>query len=85
MKLIISLFFFLLISCEQISKEEVINTIENTKDTIVTKAVKSPDISNKIKIQGEEDKTNKHNIYYLIGKPYYIEGVKYEHEENYYY
>ena len=36
-KLIISLLFFLLISCEQISKEEVISTIENTKDTIVEK------------------------------------------------
>ena len=37
MKLIISLLFFLLISCEQISKEEVINTIEDTKETIVKK------------------------------------------------
>ena len=85
MKLIISLFFFLLISCEQISKEEVINTIKNTKDTIVEKTVKSPDISNKIKIKVEEDKTNKNSIFYLIGDPYYIEGVKYVPEENYSY
>ena len=56
MKLIISLLFFLLISCEQISKEEVINTIENTKDTIVEKTIKSPDTSNKVKIKVEEDK-----------------------------
>ena len=85
MKLIISLLFFLLISCEQISKEEVINTIENTKDTIVAKTVKSPDISNKVIIKVEENKTNKNRIFYLIGEPYYIEGVKYVPEENYSY
>ena len=85
MKLIISLLFFLLISCEQISKDEVINTIENTKDTIVEKTVKSPDISNKVIIKVEENKTNKNSIFYLIGEPYYIEGVKYVPEENYSY
>ena len=85
MKLIISLLFFLLISCEQISKEEVINTIENTKDTIVEKTVKSPDISNKAIIKVEENKINQNSIFYLIGEPYYIEGVKYVPEENYSY
>lgn len=85
MKLIISLFFFLLISCEQISKEEVINTIENTKVTIVKKTIKSPDISDKVKIKIEEDKTNTNSIFYLIGEPYFIEGVKYVPEENYSY
>ena len=84
-KLIISLLFFLLISCEQISKEEVISTIENTKDTIVEKTIKSPDESNKIKTKVVEDKTNKNSIFYLIGEPYYIEGVKYVPEENYSY
>ena len=85
MKLIISLFFFLLISCEQISKEEVINTTENTKDTIVEKTVKSPDISNKAITKVEENKINQNSIFYLIGEPYYIEGVKYVPEENYSY
>ena len=85
MKLIISLFFFLLISCEQISKEEVINTIENTKDTIVKKAIKSPDTSDKVKTKIEEYKTDKNSIFYLIGEPYFIEGVKYVPEENYSY
>ena len=85
MKLIISLLFFLLISCEQISKEEVINTIENTKDTIVEKTVKSPDISNKAITKVEENKINQNSIFYLIGEPYYIEGVKYVPEENYSY
>ena len=85
MKLIISLLFFLLISCEQISKEEVINAIEDTKETIVKKTIKSPDTSNKVKIKVEEDKANKNKIFYLIGEPYYIEGVKYVPEENYFY
>ena len=85
MKLTISLLFFLLISCEQISKEEVINTIEDTKETIVKKTIKSPDTSNKVKIKVEEDKANKNKIFYLIGEPYYIEGVKYVPEENYFY
>ena len=85
MKLIISLLFFSLILCEQISKEEVINTIENTKDTIFEKTVKSPDISNKAIIKVEENKINKNSIFYLIGEPYYIEGVKYVPEENYSY
>ena len=85
MKLIISLLFFLLISCEQISKEEVISTIEDTKETIVKKTIKSPDTSNKVKIKVEEDKANKNKIFYLIGEPYYIEGVKYVPEENYFY
>ena len=85
MKLIISLLFFLLISCEQISKDEVINTIENTKDVIVKKTIKSPDTSNKVKIKVEENKTNKNSIFYLIGEPYYIEGVKYVPVEDYSY
>ena len=83
MKLIISLLLFLIISCEQISKDEVINTIENTKDVIVEKTIKSPDTTEKIDLKVEENKVNK--IFYLIGEPYYIEGVKYVPEENYSY
>ena len=85
MKLIISLLLFLIISCEQISKDEVINTIENTKDVIVEKTIKSPDTTEKIDLKVEEDKVNKNKIFYLIGEPYYIEGVKYVPEENYSY
>ena len=85
MKLIISLLLFLIISCEQISKDEVINTIENTKDVIVEKSIKSPDTNEKIDLKVEEDKVNKNKIFYLIGEPYYIEGVKYVPEENYSY
>jgi len=85
MKLIISLLLFLIISCEQISKDEVINTIENTKDIIVEKTIKSPDTTEKIDLKVKEDKVNKNKIFYLIGEPYYIEGVKYVPEENYSY
>jgi rare lipoprotein A len=85
MKLIISLLLFLIISCEQISKDEVINTIENTKDVIVEKTIKSPDTTEKIDLKVEEDKVNKNKIFYLIGEPYYIEGVKYVPKENYSY
>jgi len=85
MKLLTSLLFIILISCEPISKDEVINTIENTKDVIVKKTIKSTNTSNKEKIKVEEDITNNNSIFYLIGEPYYIEGVKYEPEENYTY
>ena len=85
MKLIISFLLFLIISCEQISKDEVINTIENTKDVIVEKTIKSPDATEKIDLKVEENKVNKNKIFYLIGEPYYIEGVKYVPEENYSY
>ena len=85
MKLIISLLLFLIISCEQISKDEVINTIENTKDVIVEKTIKSPDTTEETDLKVEEDKVNKNKIFYLIGEPYYIEGVKYVPEENYSY
>ena len=85
MKLLTSLLFIILISCEPISKDEVIHTIENTKDVIVKKTIKSTNTSNKEKIKVEEDITNNNSIFYLIGEPYYIEGVKYEPEENYTY
>ena len=85
MKLIISLLLFLIISCEQISKDEVINTIENTKDVIVEKTIKSPDTTEETNLKVEEGNVNKNKIFYLIGEPYYIEGVKYVPEENYSY
>ena len=85
MNLIISLLFFLLISCEQISKDEIINTIENTKEAIVEKSIKSSEATKETNIKVEEYKVNKNTIFYLIGETYYIEGVKYVPEENYSY
>ena len=75
MKLIISLFLFILISCEQISKDNVIDKLENTKNVIQEKTKKN--------IEKSDD--SKNNIFYLIGDPYYIEGVKYIPKENYSY
>ena len=65
MKLIISLLLFLIISCEQISKDEVINTIENTKDVIVEKTIKSPDTTEETVLKVEEDKVNKNKKFYF--------------------
>ena len=85
MKLAISLLFIILISCKQISKDEVINTIENTKDVIVEKASKSEKVLIERKKEEKENKINENRIFYLIGEPFYIEGVKYVPEENYTY
>ena len=81
MQLIISLFFFILISCDNISKDKVFDKLENTKNVIEEKAKKT------IKKSDDSKKENlsKNNIFYLIGDPYYIEGVKYTPKENYAY
>ena len=81
MKLIISLFFFILISCDNISQDKVFNKIENTKDAIEEKAKK-----NFQKLDdSKKDNLSNNNIFYLIGDPYYIEGVKYIPKEDYSY
>ena len=81
MKLIISLFFFILISCENISKDKVLDKLENTKNVIEEKAKKSIKKSDDLK----KENLSKNKIFYLIGDPYYIEGVKYTPNENYSY
>ena len=81
MKLVISLFLFILISCDNISKDKVFDNLENTKDAIQEKAkkkIEQLDDSNK-------DNLSNNNIFYLIGDPYFIEGVKYTPNENYSY
>mgnify|MGYP001300363044 FL=1 len=81
MKLIISLFFFILISCENISKDTVLDKLENTKNVIEEKAKKTIKKSEDLK----KENLSKNKIFYLIGDPYYIEGVKYTPNENYSY
>ena len=81
MQLIISLFFFILISCENISKDTVLDKLENTKNVIEEKAKKSIKKSDDLK----KENLSKNKIFYLIGDPYYIEGVKYTPNENYSY
>jgi len=81
MKLVISLFLFILIACDNISKDKVFDNLENTKDAIQEKAkkkIEQLDDSNK-------DNLSNNNIFYLIGDPYFIEGVKYTPNENYSY
>ena len=81
MKLIISLFLFILISCDDISKDKIFDNLENTKNIIEEKTKKT------IKKSDDSKKENlsKNKIFYLIGDPYYIEGVKYTPNENYSY
>ena len=81
-KLIISLLFFILLSCEQISKDKILNQIENTKDIIEERNNKN---ITKIKESNKKNEQIDNKIFYFIGDPYYIEGVKYIPEENYSY
>ena len=85
MKLIISLFFIFLISCENVSKNDVVNQIENTKNII--KETTKDNVSKLIepKKSLEKENSSQDKIFYLIGEPYYIEGVKYVPEEDYSY
>ena len=81
MKLIISLFFFILVSCDNISKDKIFNKLENTKNIIGEKAKKNIQKSDDPK----KENFSKNRIFYLIGDTYYIEGVKYTPKENYTY
>ncbi len=85
MKLIISLFFIFLISCENVSKNDVVNQIDNTKNII--KETTKDNVAKLIepKKNLEKENLNQNKIFYLIGEPYYIEGVKYVPEEDYSY
>ena len=85
MKLIISSFFLIILSCEQISKDKVLNQIENTKDIIEEKTINNISKTKELKNKDKKNKKIEDKIFYLIGDPYYIEGVKYIPEENYSY
>ncbi len=85
MKLAISLIFIFIISCENIPKNTVLNKIENTKNIIEAQTKKNVDklMDNKKNIKN--DNLTQEKIFYLIGNPYYIEGVKYIPKEDYSY
>ena len=78
-KLIINLLFIFLFSCEPISKDIIINKIEQTKENI-TDEINTK--SNKIK--KKKNITNQ-KIFYFVGNPYFIEGVEYTPQEDYLY
>ena len=78
-KLIISFFLIFIFSCEPVSKDIVINKIEQTKENIVD------EIKYKTKKIKEDKKILNDKIFYLVGDPYFIEGVEYIPEEDYSY
>ena len=85
MKLIISLFFIFLFSCDNISNNRVVNKIENAKNIIEDKTKEN--VAKLVEPKKNLDKENStsENIFYLIGDPYFIEGVKYTPKEDYSY
>ena len=85
MKLIISLFFIFLFSCDNISNNKVANKIENAKNIIEDKTKEN--VAKLVEPKKNLDKENStsENIFYLIGDPYFIEGVKYTPKEDYSY
>ena len=85
MKLIISLFFIFLFSCDNISNNQVVNKIENAKNIIEDKT--KDNVAKLVEPKKNLDKENStsENIFYLIGDPYFIEGVKYTPKEDYSY
>ena len=85
MKLIISLFFIFLFSCDNISNNKVANKIENAKNIIEDKTKEN--LTKLVEPKKNLDKENltSENIFYLVGDPYFIEGVKYTPKEDYSY
>ena len=85
MKLIISLFFIFLFSCDNIPNNKVVNKIENAKNIIEDKT--KANVAKLVEPKKNLDKENStsENIFYLIGDPYFIEGVKYTPKEDYSY
>jgi len=85
MKLIISIFFIFLFSCDNISNNKVVNKIENAKNIIEDKTKEN--VAKLVEPKKNLDKENStsENIFYLIGDPYFIEGVKYTPKEDYSY
>lgn len=82
MKLIISLFLIFLFSCDN---NKVVNKIEKAKNIIEDKTKEN--VAKLVEPKKNLDKENStiENIFYLIGDPYFIEGVKYTPREDYSY
>tara|TARA_Y100001970_G_scaffold177506_1_gene216283 strand:+ start:844 stop:1776 length:933 start_codon:yes stop_codon:yes gene_type:complete len=85
MKFTISLFFLFLFSCENIPKDKVVDQLENTKNIVEEKAKKNVNILILPKKEKSKKKLPTNNIFFLIGDPYFIEGVKYIPKEDYTY
>ena len=85
MKLIISLFFIFLFSCDNIADNKVVNKIENAKNIIEDKTKENVAKFVEPKKNLDKENSTSENIFYLIGDPYFIEGVKYTPKEDYSY
>lgn len=85
MKLIISLFFIFLFSCDNIADNKVVNKIENAKNIIEDKTKENVAKFVEPKKNLDKENSTSENIFYLIGDPYFIEGVKYTPREDYSY
>jgi len=85
MKLIISLFFIFLFSCDNISNSNVVNKLENAKNIIEDKTKENVAKIVEPKKNLDKENSTSENIFYLIGDPYFIEGVKYTPKEDYSY
>ena len=78
-KLLIKILFLLIVSsCVNVQKEEIQEVIQNTQNIVETKIIKQ-------KSKDHNKKSLEKNIFYLVGDPYFIEGVKYVPKENYFY
>jgi len=81
-KLIINiLIVFIIFSCQMKNNNKIKDQVIEKKDIILEIIPKKKIIS---KINNKKNLDLK-TIQYIIGEPYYIEGVKYKPEENYYY
>ena len=73
--------FITVISCKEIQKKQFSNQVNNGLKKIEEKIQEKNEKTKFIK----EDQINNNSIFYYIGEPYFIEGVKYIPEENYNY
>ena len=73
--------FLLLTSCQIESRKNITEYIEEKKNEIKVNISEKKD---EIKVIISETKQqNNDKIFYLVGEPYFIEGVKYVPEEDY--
>jgi len=97
-KLLIKLTIFLILfSCEAINKNKISNIIEKSKETVEQTLKQEQSIKTKkesittkkesITTKNEPTiiKKKKNSITYIVGNPYFIEGVKYIPQEDYSY
>ena len=77
-KSVISLIIiFFILGCENTSKKNITNIVDNTKKIINKKSTDTT--------QSLDSNTPNNNVFYYLGENYFIEGVEYIPEENYSY